>query len=155
MDWAGQSGNTVNLTNLLAGTHCGNGIRASAWTATVGTNTSFSFVTDGQAFPAPLNVCGTAYPGNSNVALDMHVSAGLNASGYWSYKGFSNYANIGVGSYLKAVTTGVLGGGGNIDIIDLKGNSGSPSYNLQLNNIGDGANLHLCGENDTGGGAAP
>jgi hypothetical protein len=150
MDWDAESGNTVNATNLAAGTHCGNA--PSAWTSSTLTGVSFSFITDGQAFASPLSVCGTSYSNNTNTTLEMSVTTTSGSGGYWDLEFYTAYANASVGFYFKFNAAGTFNTIG-LDIGTLMSSSGN-QYGLQIQSNSGGTSWYVCGENYEGGGTA-
>jgi hypothetical protein len=155
MDFAEQSGNTVNATNLQAGTHCGNafsGTSVGNRQASSLIGVSFSFVTDGQAFPSPAKVCSTNYPGTSNVALEMAVPSSAGPSGDWAAGFFQTvYSNAAVGLFVKITAAGTLG---SLNLDWISTSSSSAVETMQFHDTGSGTAFTLCAENNTGGGTA-
>ena len=157
-DWEGQAGQTASAATLQAGTHCGNGINGTADPANWSLQSAYgplvySFVADGQVFPAPLALCGGSFAG-SDVSLKMGVPSG-DSAGYWQKTFWSVYPDIAFGFYFKFHIggTGTLYPPGALDFISMSGGS-IHNYGLKFGSNLDGSAWYMCGENTDGGAGA-
>jgi hypothetical protein len=155
LDFHGQSGNTVNTTNMQAGVECNSnattGDALGNWTLGSLVGISYTFGTSPtQSFASNLSACGGSYAGSSGVNLAMAVPTTSGASGSLTNVFSTTSSTVSTGFYIQIVGTGTLSLG--LDFIAL---SSAHGYNLQFQDGSSGGTYKICFENDSGGGSAP